>query len=226
MRAITRKQFGDTLLANKLLTDTLRRALWSGTAASVLSALTVAWRGRVERVGAVRAINAVSHWFKGGKAFQQKQPSLRYTLPAIMVHHASSVFWSTIFEQGLKRDGKDLSTSRIVKRAAGVTALAWFVDFHLTPKRLTPGFERVVSKRSLAMTYVAFGCGLAARSLWKAHREKTQLRNSEAYARDSNADHAENYLPHAAHVLPGAGLHSETSMSPAEWTPPSGIVRH
>jgi hypothetical protein len=44
--------------------------------------------------------------------------------------------------------------------AAAVTALASVVDLKLVPSRLTPGFERRLSKRGLAMVYLAFGAGL------------------------------------------------------------------
>ena len=45
------------------------------------------------------------------------------------------------------------------------SAVACFVDFHLTPPRLTPGFEHRLSHRSLAAVYGAFAVGLAVGAL-------------------------------------------------------------
>jgi hypothetical protein len=39
--------------------------------------------------------------------------------------------------------------------------VACFVDYQLTPDRLKPGYERHLSRPSLAVVYGAFGVGLA-----------------------------------------------------------------
>lgn len=213
MEPILRKPFGATLL---------RRALLSGSTASLLSALAVAWRGHAERAGAWRGINAVSHWRWGERAFKETKPSLRYTLPAVIVHHASSIFWAAIYERWLRRDRQQQEPAlakKIIKRAAGVTALAWFVDFHLTPKRLTPGFERVISKPSLIMTYAAFGCGLSALGLLSAYRKKRVLQQRLATGPALNAPSQKSTarsqkLPEHIEIPANPPTH------PAERTPP------
>jgi hypothetical protein len=43
-----------------------------------------------------------------------------------------------------------------------VATLACVVDCTVTPPRLTPGYEKRLSRRSLALVYLAFGAGLAA----------------------------------------------------------------
>jgi hypothetical protein len=53
-----------------------------------------------------------------------------------------------------------------VSAAAGATAtLAYAVDYHVVPKRLTPGFEAHLSGRSMFYVYAAFAtrirCGSA-----------------------------------------------------------------
>jgi hypothetical protein len=47
-----------------------------------------------------------------------------------------------------------------VASAATVAAVACAVDMRCTPERLTPGFERRLSKQSLLVVYAAFGIGL------------------------------------------------------------------
>ena len=41
------------------------------------------------------------------------------------------------------------------------SAVACFTDYQLTPKRLHPGYEKHLSRPSLAVVYGAFGVGLA-----------------------------------------------------------------
>jgi hypothetical protein len=41
-----------------------------------------------------------------------------------------------------------------------VTAGAYVVDYHLVPKRLTPGFEERLSPGALALVYAALGVSL------------------------------------------------------------------
>lgn len=49
---------------------------------------------------------------------------------------------------------------------AVVTAVAAYtIDFYLIPKRLTPGFENRLSKRSLFFVYGTFALGLAVPAL-------------------------------------------------------------
>jgi hypothetical protein len=46
-------------------------------------------------------------------------------------------------------------------RAALTATVANIVDFQLTPKRLRPGFETQLSRKSLFAVYAAFAIGLA-----------------------------------------------------------------
>ena len=81
---------------------------------------------------------------------------MRYTLTGYAIHHVASVFWALIFERWRAKRGA------LMVPAAGTSALACFVDYRLTPRRLTPGFERRLSRKSLALVYFAFAIGLAA----------------------------------------------------------------
>lgn len=112
-------------------------------------------------------LNAVSHWLWGDRALRQHKPSWRYTLPGFAIHHLSSMFWAAGLAAVTQRkkppqppDNRFVSKA-LVTNAIATSAVAWFVDYHLTPKRLTPGFEHVVSRRSRFMIYSAFAAGLA-----------------------------------------------------------------
>lgn len=139
----------------------LRRAVWSGSVASVLSAMTLMACSKAEGDSAARAINAISHWWWGKPAYLQGRWRLRFSVPGFAIHHASSILWATLYERLSLRDDARTAATVPLARAAAVTVLAYNVDFHLTPSRLTPGFQHVVSKPSLLAVYVAFAAGLA-----------------------------------------------------------------
>jgi hypothetical protein len=46
-----------------------------------------------------------------------------------------------------------------------VSAIAYLTDYHLIPRRFTPGFELRLSRRALALAYGAFAVGLSLRDL-------------------------------------------------------------
>ncbi len=51
-----------------------------------------------------------------------------------------------------------------------MAALAAAVDYGLTPRRLTPGWELVLSRRSMVATYAAMALGLAAGAMLARRR--------------------------------------------------------
>ena len=143
----------------------LQRGLVSGTSASVLSTLVLGAMGRRETGSFFAPTNAISHWLWRDKAFVRDAPSLRYTLTGYLIHHASATFWAVLFEKlmGTRLDRKDKAMTLAVSTAA--SAVACFTDYQLTPKRLHPGYEERLSRKSLALVYGAFAIGLAAGAL-------------------------------------------------------------
>ena len=57
------------------------------------------------------------------------------------------------------------TTAGLLRDACARSAIAAAIDYGATPKRLTPGWELVLSKRSMAATYAAMALGLAAGAL-------------------------------------------------------------
>ena len=136
------------------------RVLAEGSLASALSAAVLARRGRTEIGSPWAALNAPSHWFWGKQSLRRNALSWRYTGVGALTHHASAIFWAIGYDwlQSLRRE--PTPTTAFVD-AAAVTAIAALVDLKLIPERLTPGFERRLSRPGLAWTYVGFGLGLA-----------------------------------------------------------------
>ena len=60
----------------------------------------------------------------------------------------------------MARHGR-VTPAQVVADAVAVTAVAALVDLKVVPEWLTPGFERRLSRPSLAGVYVGFAAGLA-----------------------------------------------------------------
>lgn len=140
------------------------RALETGTAAGIASAAALALLARTEGKGALQPINATSHWLQGDQAAYCDRLDARHTLTGLLTHYASAVFWALPFEFWRSRR-RSSTAGGLLLGAALTSATAAAVDYGITPKRFTPGWELVLGKRSLAMTYGALALGLAAGAL-------------------------------------------------------------
>jgi hypothetical protein len=138
----------------------LLSALVTGTVASLASAATLALLAQAEGKGALRPINATSHWLHGEKAARCDELDGRHTLIGFATHYASAVFWAVPFEFWLARH-RPSSAGTLLRDACMTSAVAAAVDYGVTPKRFTPGWELVLSKRSLVVTYGVLALGLA-----------------------------------------------------------------
>lgn len=137
-----------------------KQGLVSGTLASVLSTGVLVLLGKSKMNKPVAPTNATSHWLWGDQAFDALEPSFEHTAIGYATHHASAVMWATLFERWLNHSGT-LRSEEIVRDAAAMTTVAAFVDYQLTPKRFTPGFEAHLSTGAMVGVFAAFGAGLA-----------------------------------------------------------------
>jgi hypothetical protein len=133
-----------------------KRSIVSGSTAGVASALAAAYAVKIGGHRPAAAFNAVSHCLWSKRAFRQEQTSVRYTALGAGIHIGSAIFWGVLFEAL-----RGPSTKRMTPLgAAAVTAVvAYVVDYHVVPKRVTPGYDVHMSKRALAGTYVALAVG-------------------------------------------------------------------
>ncbi|BEU94696.1 hypothetical protein ACDW_04010 [Acidovorax sp. DW039] len=141
------------------------QAATAGTCASVLSAAVLLLAGRREAGSAAAPLNAVSHWYWGDEALGQQQTDVQHTVVGYLTHHAASVFWAALLSAFLQREPREVSLRKVMVSSAVTSALACAVDFKMTPKRLTPGFEHRLSRKTLGGTYLLFAVGLAIGSL-------------------------------------------------------------
>jgi hypothetical protein len=138
-----------------------RQAVLSGAMASLLSAAVLALCGEIENRRPAGPLNGPSQWIYGRWAARVHKPSLRHTLTGYLVHHVTATGWALLHERVLGKHKAQQPIPQRLGRAALTAGLANFVDFQLTPKRLRPGFETQLSRKSLFAVYAAFAVGLA-----------------------------------------------------------------
>ena len=149
-------------------------ALISGTAAGVATAFAAAALSRAEGGTAAAPINAVSHILWGDEqAAAQDGWTLDHTAAGFGLNHGASVFWAGLYE---KLFGEAAERGDVVQAVAGgfvVAGIAYVTDYHLVPKRLTPGYELRLSGRSLAAIYGALALSLGLRGLLQSRARTT-----------------------------------------------------
>jgi len=134
-----------------------RRTAISGAIASGISALFLFAISHRETGSAAAAINGSSQLFNGDLALRKRRASLRYTLPGLIVHHASAHWWAAVHEHPRVR--RALRAPAV--RALVVMAAAAVIDYGLLPRRLTPGIEGQLSRGAVGATFGAIASGLA-----------------------------------------------------------------
>jgi hypothetical protein len=83
--------------------------------------------------------------------------------------------WALFYERWLSTHRKP-ALGTIVVGAACTTAVAAFVDYQLTPKRFTPGFEAHLNRPNMVAVFGAIGLGLVAGALFNERRPSRRLR--------------------------------------------------
>jgi hypothetical protein len=135
--------------------DTAAAALISGTAASLAMTAALALLAKKEGKGALQPINSTSHWLHGEQASSVRSLDVSHTGLGFGTHHVSALFWTLIFESWLAtRPGR--TRLLLLRDATAMSAIAALVG-GITPKRFTPGWEEVLSKRFIGVTYAAIG---------------------------------------------------------------------
>jgi len=144
----------------------------AGSLASVLSTAVLATAGLRQAGSAVAPTNAVSHWLWGEESLHAQQPTLRHTLTGYVTHHLAAVFWAALYSRlyGHRDEAKRLPQA--VAGGIATSAVACFIDYQLTPKRLTPGFEHRLSTGAMVAVYAALATGFALGALLFDRREK------------------------------------------------------
>lgn len=149
--------------------DSALRAVISGSfACAVTLAVVAAFGARRGRPAA--PINAISHVLWGEQAARAARPDIRHTVPAVAINEGASILWAALYERAFGHLAENGQVARALLGGAGVAALAYLVDYHVVPKRLTPGWEYHLGRRPLAAVYAALALSLPVRGLLRALR--------------------------------------------------------
>jgi hypothetical protein len=153
----------------------LRRGTMSGSVAGGAAALTAAVRAPLDCSTAYAPINAVTHCIWPRRAFAETGPSARFTLTGLAIHQASAIFWGLLFETCVERAAglrdrvgersTGMQAATAIAAAGATAAVAYAVDYHVVPERVTPGFDAHLSNRSMFCVYTALAAGFAAAAL-------------------------------------------------------------
>ena len=146
------------------------RALAAGSLASIAAAIALAAASKAERHPAAAPINATSHWLHGDADAVRGDIDVAHTGVGVATHHSAAILWGGLFELLRHRSRRDdlAAVARDGIVAAGVAAI---VDYVFTPHRLTPGWELVLSKRSMALPYAAMAAAfVSSEYLWPPRR--------------------------------------------------------
>lgn len=143
-----------------------------GLASALVSGAALWWRARRELGRPLAPFNAPSHWLWGDRALRQERASLRYTAVGTLTHVASSLLWAVLFDRLRSRHARP-TVKDAVADAVVTAGVAAGVDLLVVPQRLTPGFERQLSARSLVWFYAAFASGLAIGGLLASTSRRT-----------------------------------------------------
>lgn len=129
------------------------RSLLSGITATLGTTAGSAILGKVEKGHAAAPLNATSHIVWDEEAFSQNDVSVRYTLVGAALNAGAMFGWAALQELALGRWVRSGPAGRAAISGVVTSAVAYATDYRLVPERLTPGFERRLSKPALAATY-------------------------------------------------------------------------
>ena len=150
----------------------------------MVSHAVVAARSRAETGRSDRAMHAVSHIAWGDAPETHRGDTPHNWAIGAALHHGASVFWAGFFEALFGRRA-ERSTAAALTGGATIAAAAYVTDYHVVPKRFTPGFEAHLSNRSLLLVYAGLAVGLAAaarlRGLYRHQVENRDERDERRY---------------------------------------------
>ena len=136
-------------------------AVLSGSAASLASAAALMACSKLHHGKAAGGLNGPSQWLWGEDEAYTREATLRHTATGYAIHHATSIFWAVLHESVFGGGSRRKPAIQHCAEAAVSAATAYVVDYHLTPRRFRPGFEKHVSPKGMVAVYAAFAGGLA-----------------------------------------------------------------
>ena len=152
-------------MRNRNWDESLRSAAVSGALAAGATAMCAAVTGARDSGSAVAPINATSHIAWGASAGNVEEVDAKHTPLGAALHFGACVFWATLYERFFGRAAERRDVRTALLGGGAVAAAAYLTDYHVVPKRLTPGWEYRLAPRSLAAVYAVLALSLPLRGL-------------------------------------------------------------
>lgn len=145
------------------LADAALRTVITSAVGSAASALALAILGKGEGRGALRPISASGSWLHGRRAGRKNKPDLAHAVVGFGTHHAATMFWSFLLEKWLGPKRRTLPEMALTGASTALVAAA--VDYAILPRRLSPGWELALTRKSMAGAFAAMAAGMTAGAL-------------------------------------------------------------
>ena len=155
-------------MPRKSWSEAVQDGLVTGAVVCAATSVVAALLSRRAGAGAARPINASTHVAYGRQAERVDDVDLKHTALGFVINAGASVFWATIYEKMFGATAERGDIAQAVFGAKAIADLAYLTDYHVMPKRLTPGWEAGVSDRSLLMIFNVLAASLPVRGLLKS----------------------------------------------------------
>jgi hypothetical protein len=139
----------------------------SGPATAATTA-AVALCGRIESGSGSAPLNAVSHILWGDDAAEHDEADAEHTIAGVALNAAAITGWAGVYELAFGRSARQGDVAAALAGGAAVSALAYFVDYYVVPKRFTPGFEKRLSPTSMLAVYATLALSLPIAGLMES----------------------------------------------------------
>lgn len=140
-------------------------SIWLGAITGAATSLAAALCGKMELDNPIAPINAISHIVYGDEAAQADDLSLKYTLTGLALNDVAHGSWAVLYELFFGEAAEQGNVTVSLLGGAGIAGFAYILDYHIVPRRLTPGLEKRLSSRSLFIIYVVFALCLGVGGL-------------------------------------------------------------
>ena len=152
------------------ISKNLSNALISGTIVGLATFVAGSVYAASARISPVAPTNAVSHIIWGDNAMKKNQLDLKHTGTGAMLHYLSAIWWAFWYEWGFGEQAEKKGVVKAMEGGAIISSLAYLIDYHILPKRLSPGFEARLPSNSLPIMFGVIGLTLPLRAIFNHMR--------------------------------------------------------
>jgi hypothetical protein len=140
---------------------TIARVILGSTLTSIATTAAVMILSKRDTGHPAAGLNAVSHILWGDEAGRRNHFDLKHTALGTGLNSMAMLSWSAVGEL-LPRPRGPLGA---IRNGLLLSGLAYVTDYYVVPRRLTPGFEKRLSRESMLETYLVLAGAYALGSV-------------------------------------------------------------